>query len=172
MTRVDFYVLSDTDEAQRLDVVCKLAEKAINQSKRVFIHTECNALAASLGAALWRYRDDSFLPHCTLEAGDSPVAESASAAEESTKITISSTKTGSMVGTARMEPIAIGQDGRHPDSERSVLINLGTDVPPFFSRFERTLEVINQQEEIRDSGRKRYSYYQQRGYPLAHHKMS
>jgi len=68
--------------------------------------------------------------------------------------------------------VAIGCAHPQPDSERTVLINLGQNVPPFFSRFERTLEVINQQEDIRAKGRLRYTYYQQRGYPLAHHKLA
>lgn len=163
MTRIDFYVLSDADDAQRLDMVCKLAEKAVKQSKRVFIHTECNDLATSLDSALWEYRDDSFLPHCTL-AADNHAAPAEAGNGSGTDPDLSM--------APRMEAIAIGHACKHPDSARSVLINLGNDVPPFFSRFERTLEVINQREDIRNSGRKRYSYYQQRGYPLAHHKMS
>lgn len=172
MTRIDFYVLADADDAQRLEVVCKLAEKAVSQSKRVFIHTECSVLAESLDSALWEYRDDSFLPHCTL-ADDDATAASSGAAHSNQVNEPTVLADGSVAGTTpRMEPIAIGQACKHPDSARSVLINLGEEVPPFFSRFERTLEVINQREDIRDSGRKRYSYYQQRGYPLAHHKMS
>jgi len=155
MTRIDFYLLPDDDADQRLAMVCRLAEEAVQQCKRVFIHTECDALANELDATLWHYRDDSFLPHRTLN----------DAAGKNTKADANSTV---MV----TEPVAIGCAASQPDPARSVLINLACDVPPFFSRFERTLEIINQQQDIRDSGRRRYSFYQQRGYPLTHYKMS
>ncbi|MBX2825993.1 MAG: DNA polymerase III subunit chi [Gammaproteobacteria bacterium] len=167
MTRIDFYLLPHDNEADRLDMVCKLAEKAVRQSKRVFIHTECEKLAASLDSALWHYRDDSFLPHCTLEYTESR--------ENTAGVRKSETAAGAATavpGSVHPEPVAIGCAAAQPDSQRTVLINLAQEVPPFFSRFERTLEVINQQEDVRDSGRRRYTYYQQRGYPLAHHKLA
>jgi len=169
MTRVDFYLLPDDDEAERLNMVCKLAEKAVKQSKRVFIHTECEQLAASLDAALWQYRDDSFLPHCTLE--NSPTETSPMDTPLTTR-SADHADSGSTHAADNLEPVAIGCAHPQPDSERTVLINLGQNVPPFFSRFERTLEVINQQEDVRAEGRLRYTYYQQRGYPLAHHKLA
>jgi len=58
-----------------------------------------------------------------------------------------------------------------PANDRRLLINLAAKVPPFFSRFERALEVVNQQQSVRDCGRERYRFYHQRGYPLQHHKM-
>jgi len=163
MTRIDFYVLPDASEGQRVATVCRLAEKAVRQSKRVFIHTECEHLAATLDSALWQYRDDSFLPHVTLGAGDHRHGDSVGGSDNGSD-NVDAEHTS-------VEPVAIGCDRPQPDPQRSILINLGVEVPPFFSRFERTLEVINQQQEIRDSGRARYSYYQQRGYPLSHHKL-
>jgi len=63
--------------------------------------------------------------------------------------------------------LSLGQ----PGADRSLLINLANEVPPFFSRFERTLEVVDQTEDVRDSGRVRYRFYQSRGYPLKHHSL-
>lgn len=156
MTRVDFYVLSATESAQttddsaRLDMVCKLAEKAFRQSRKVFIHTDNAELANKVDAALWDFRSDSFVPHCTISRD-----------EQSTDNTITH---------AVREPVAIGY-GTEPDLERSVLINLAETVPPFFSRFERTLEVVSEAPGVREGARERYRYYQHRGYPLNHHKL-
>ena len=59
-----------------------------------------------------------------------------------------------------------------PGNDRNLLINLATEVPSFFSRFDRTLEVVNEQPEVQGAGRLRYRFYQQRGYPLHHHKIA
>ena len=47
-------------------------------------------------------------------------------------------------------------------------MNLDSHVPPFFSRFERTLEFVNKDTEVQAAGRERYLFYKQRGYPLNH----
>lgn len=159
MTRVDFYVLETPASAQeqvstqdpttdaRMAMVCKLAEKAVRQSRRVFIHTDSEHLAQAVDTALWDFRGDSFIPHCQVKGtSEEPVPHSV------------------------QEPVAIGYNAE-PDLERSVLINLGQTVPPFFSRFERTLEVVGGAPDGKEDARERYRYYQQRGYPLHHHKL-
>ncbi len=143
MTRVDFYVLPDDSDANRVDMVCRLAEKAYRQSKRVYIHTDDAAMAALIDDALWHFREESFVPHSTVTPE---------------------------IPAMLAEPVEIGFHA-NPETSHAVLINVGQEVPPFFSRFERTLEVVNQHESVRSTGRTRYSFYQQRGYPLQHHKI-
>ena len=197
MTRVDFYVLASTDSAStdpaasdtatsdpatshptatepestnsidsRTDMVCRLAEKAVRQSRRVFIHTDDQDLAKRVDEALWGFRDDSFVPHCRVVCTDHTDGHAS---------TNTGTNSGTGAGTtyttqAVQEPVAIGYN-TEPDLERSVLINLAESVPPFFSRFERTLEVVTEAPGVREGARERYRYYQQRGYPLHHHKL-
>lgn len=76
---------------------------------------------------------------------------------------------GDLVG-ANDSGLSIDHAG-DPDGQQEELINLAPEVPHFFSRFERTLEVIYQQEPTRAIGRERYKYYQCRGYPLRHIKI-
>ncbi len=52
-----------------------------------------------------------------------------------------------------------------------VLVNLATDVPEFFSRFARIAEIIDQEKNRRESGRKRYRYYREQGYVPNHHRL-
>lgn len=52
-----------------------------------------------------------------------------------------------------------------------VLINLASEVPEFFSRFERVAEIIDQDESRRESGRKRYRDYRKQGFEPNHHKL-
>ena len=53
-----------------------------------------------------------------------------------------------------------------------VLINLGSDTPEFFSRFERLVEIVTIDENDRASGRSRFRFYKDRGYPLSTHEVS
>jgi DNA polymerase-3 subunit chi len=53
-----------------------------------------------------------------------------------------------------------------------VLINLASEVPEFFSRFQRVAEIIDQDQDRRHSGREHYRYYRDRGYSLTHHELN
>ncbi len=144
MTRIDFYVLPDEDAHNRAMLVCKLTEKAFRHDKSVFIHSEDVTLLQQLDEQLWQFRPDSFVPHRLLASDDHAQYNDT-------------------------DPVQLSTG--EPGSDCHVLINLSSTVPTFFSRFERTLEVVNSAENVRDSGRERYKFYQQRGYPLHHHKM-
>ena len=144
MTRVDFYVLPGADPDARLEFVCRLAEKAQEQGQTVFVHGDDEALLAALDEALWSFRPSAFVPHRLIPADEVPSAVDGDPVQ-----------------------LSVGE----PAPDRRVLINLGESVPPFFSRFERALEVVDQTEVVRDAGRERYRFYQHRGYPLKHHRL-
>lgn len=144
MTRVDFYVLQSTDPADRLTSACVLAERAVERGKLLYLYSSDASLLARLDDLLWGFRADSFLPHRLL--GDE-----------------------TPVDGAYEEPIVLS--GGEPPLDRRVLLNLDTSVPPFFSRFEQLLEVVDQSPDVRDAGRERYRFYQHRGYPLKHHSL-
>ena len=144
MTRVDFYVLPGEDPAARLEFVCRLAEKALERRRNVFVHGDDEAELERLDALLWGFRPTAFVPHRLVPAGEPP-------------------------GAAERAPVELSTGEPHPD--RHVLVNLGRDVPAFFSRFERALEVVDQRPPIRDAGRERYRFYRHRGYPLGHHRL-
>jgi DNA polymerase-3 subunit chi len=61
--------------------------------------------------------------------------------------------------------------GEMPPDEHEVMINLAHPTPPFFSRFERVVEIVSAAEEARAQARERYRFYQERGYPLASHNI-
>jgi len=145
MTRVDFYVLPNADPAQRPLLACKLADKAYGQGLKVYIHTASESDSQQLDELLWTFRDGSFLPHAIHSAvnGEPP-------------------------------PILLGHDHEptgHPTSHTDVLINLGTDIPRFFGRFERVAELVDQRTELLTQSRERYRYYRERGYELKSHNL-
>lgn len=63
-------------------------------------------------------------------------------------------------------PIVIGHRDNFPHSE--LLISLHTVCQPFFSRFERVIEIVSQDEVDAKLGRERYVFYKDRGYEMRH----
>ncbi len=141
MTEVDFYLLKDDSEQARVQFACRLADKAYRLGNRVFIHTRSAEQTQQLDKLLWTFQQNSFVPHELYQAG-----------------------------RRASSPVQLAHDAE-PDADSDVLINLAADVPLFFSRFERVAELVDGSESMRRQGRKRYSFYKDRGYPLRTHEI-
>ncbi|MDH4040717.1 MAG: DNA polymerase III subunit chi [Gammaproteobacteria bacterium] len=63
MTRVGFYVVQAADQAQRLQVAARLADKAFQRGHAIFINAVDESQARALDELLWSFRPASFLPH-------------------------------------------------------------------------------------------------------------
>ncbi|MDT8310857.1 MAG: DNA polymerase III subunit chi [Methylophaga sp.] len=140
MTRVSFYILKSQDPQSRQQVACRLAEKAWREGHQVFIYTENAEQSAEMYNALWVFRPESFVPHQIM-------------AEASTV----------------MAPVLISHDHTPPPRLMDVLINLNAEQPMFFSQFERLAEIIDDDDQVKQYGRQRYKFYQDRGYHLDTH---
>ncbi len=128
-----------THATNRLQTACRLSAKAVKQGLRVMILTPDAETSRQLDEMLWRYPPTGFIPHC--HASD-PVAE--------------------------VTPVIIAEAGEAlPHDE--VLLNLKNDSPPFFSRFQRLVEIVDKGEE--QEARERYRFYRDRGYEIHHHKL-
>ena len=75
-----------------------------------------------------------------------------------------------LAGDGEDAPVHIGH-GTEPGEGFHLLINLGPEVPSFFSRFERVAEVVDGDETQKARGRERFRFYKDRGYPLETHKL-
>ncbi len=56
-----------------------------------------------------------------------------------------------------------------PETYDGVLVNLTTEVPDFFGRFDRVAEIVVGQTRV--PGRLRYKFYRDRGFPLYSHDL-
>lgn len=139
MTEIDFYVLSPGAQGDRFQLACRLVEKAYAQGRRVYLYTDSATHSEQLDRLLWTFRDGSFIPHGLLHQVD-----------------------------AALSPVLIGHQD-DPAEEHDILINLSSQLPAFFSRFQRLLEPLDQTPAILQAGRERYKHYKERGYPLRHH---
>ena len=70
---------------------------------------------------------------------------------------------------AGVTPVIIGREAMK--LPHNVLLNLDVEQPPFFSRFQRLIEIAGTAPEDTCAARKRYRFYQDRGYEIRHHKL-
>lgn len=141
MTRVDFYVLEDTSPGAAPLFACRLTEKAMKQGHCIYINTASDQQLQQLDDLLWSFRAGSFLPHTVYNPGVNQV-----------------------------EPVLLGH-ATEPDGTDDVLVNLAPDVPLFFSRFKRVVELVSSDENQKAAARERYGFYRDRGYTLNTHRI-
>jgi DNA polymerase-3 subunit chi len=125
-----------------LAVAARIVAKAYAAHGSVRVLTPDAAATDALDRLLWIQPPLAFLPHCRM---DSVVAAET--------------------------PIWIDERTAH-DGPASVLVNLQSEPPPFFSRFERLAEIVGRDEAAIAAGRARYRFYRERGYELRTHNLS
>ena len=142
MTRIDFYILENQDPRSQDKLACRITDKAWQQQHKVYIHTNTLAQSQQLDDLLWVFQDGSFLPHSLYQTD-----------------------------IARDTPVLIGHD-HEPEHINDVLINLADDVPPFYSRFQRVVELVGGDETMKQKARDRFKYYRDRGHAIETHNLS
>ncbi len=141
MARVDFYVLSQSNEKARQLFACKLAEKAYRLDNSVHILVGNRADVERLDELLWTFRDGSFVPHHVI--GSPASLES---------------------------PISIGCDA-DDIAPRDLLINLCDEVPIAADSFPRVAELVTSDQDCKQRSRKRYASYRDQGHDINTHKL-
>jgi len=138
MTSVDFYF----NAADKLQVACRLAGKALASGKRLMIYVPQADTAQQIDRLLWTWPATGFVPHCR--------AEDALAAQT---------------------PVLICAEAGTP-AQCDILLNLGQETPPAFERYDRLLEVVARDDGERQAARERYRFYRERGYRIADHDLA
>jgi DNA polymerase-3 subunit chi len=126
----------------KLHTACTLSAKAYSRGMRVLAFCPDTDASQKFSRLLWTSQAVSFIPHCT--AAD-PLAA--------------------------VTPIIVDHDGSNVPHDE-VLINLGTEWPPFFSRFQRLIEIVSLDEEDCGHARARFKFYRDRGYAIQSHDLS
>ncbi|MGH8801960.1 MAG: DNA polymerase III subunit chi [Casimicrobiaceae bacterium] len=125
--------------ADPLRLAAKLVARAVEQHGSARVLTADAAATAALDRILWQEPQVSFLPHCRLGHPE-----------------------------ANETPVLI-DDTREHAGPAAVLINLHPEPAPFFSRFERLIEIVGVQEQELATGRARFRFYRERGYAIRNH---
>lgn len=128
--------------ADKFRLAAKLGGKAMAQSARMFVLTPDAAMTSHMEHLLWTLGQTSFFPHCR---SSHPLAQET--------------------------PIIVDHDGTHLPHD-DILLNLCETHPPFFSRFQRLIEVVGTEPDDKVAGRLRYKFYRDRGYEIRDHDMT
>ena len=131
-----------TGSADKLRTACQLSHKAMQNGVRVALSTPDAATADALDKLLWQFPATAFIPHCRSDAEEA----------------------------AQCPVVLNGGNDRFPHYD--LLISLHDECPPFFSRFERVIEIVGQDAEDSRLGRERFKFYRDRGYELNHIDLS
>ena len=59
-----------------------------------------------------------------------------------------------------------------PGDHHQILINLQGEIPTWFSRFERVIELVQPESEDEQTKRENFKFYKERGYALDFHDLS
>jgi DNA polymerase-3 subunit chi len=130
-----------THVADKLQVACTLCAKAFGQGLRVFVRCPDAATAQRFDRMLWSSPSTGFTPHC-----------------------------GPRDARAAMTPVIVDHQGEAPAHDE-VLLNLGAECPPYFSRFRRLIEIVSLDDGDRELARGRYRHYRDCGYEIRTHDL-
>ena len=131
-----------THVEDKLRTACRLAAKAYSADLRVMVSCTDADIAGRFDRMLWTTPAIGFIPHCM--ASDRLAPET---------------------------PIVIDYLGTEP-AHNQVLLNLKTEWPPLFSRFQRLIEIVSTEDEDRRLARERFKFYRDRGYEIRTHDLS
>jgi DNA polymerase-3 subunit chi len=126
----------------KLHVACQLAAKALQQRLHVFIYAPEESVARGIDRTLWTFQAISFIPHCM-----------------------------AFDALAQQTPVLIARDAGAATYDELIL-NLHSETPPSFSRFQRLVEIVGAQEDDRQAARARFRFYRDRGYEIFSHDLA
>ena len=127
-----------TGSKDKLRTACQLSHKAMQNGVSTVISTHDAATIDALDKLLWHYPATAFIPHCRSDAAEA----------------------------AQMSVVLSHGSDKFPHHD--LLISLHSECMPFFSRFERVIEIIGHNAEDSRLGRERFKFYRDRGYELRH----
>jgi DNA polymerase-3 subunit chi len=134
-------VLFYTNAPDKLRTTCQLSCKALERNRRVMVLTPESRVTEQLSKMLWSTPSTGFTPHCRV--------------------------TDRLAGVT---PIIVDHTPE-PVIHEDVLINLREEMPSYFSRFQRLVEIVTNDPDDRSRARERYRYYRDRGYEIVTHDL-
>jgi DNA polymerase III subunit chi len=130
-----------THVEDKLKTACVLTSKAYGRGLKVTVFCPDADTAQRFDRLLWTSPPTAFVPHC---APDDPLAPET--------------------------PVIVDSRGERLLHDE-VLVNLGTEWPPFFSRFQRLVEIVSLEDDDRVTARERFRFYRDRGYEIRSHDL-
>ncbi len=142
MPEVVYYVLTAPSQQDKWLTACKLIEKAFKQGYLCNILTESEHHSKLIDDLLWTFRQGSFIPHQILRSSELPQVP---------QILIS----------AELNLLP----------KQHILVNLSRSFSEEFMLFQRVLEILENDPDVKQAGRERYRSYQLLGANLVTHNL-
>ena len=126
----------------KVQTAARLASKAYQLGRRLTVYCTEKATVEQFDRVLWTTPAIGFVPHCRAEDA-----------------------------VAAATPVVIDSSGNDPHND-DVLLNLDSERPPYFSRFQRLIEIVAGDEGDKQRARDRYKFYRDRGYEIRTHDLA
>lgn len=139
--RVDFYLLSSSEQQAKMLLACRLLEKAYRHNHRVFVYCNNQQQAEALDELLWTFKDDSFIPHNLQGEGPEPPPA-----------------------------VQIGHN-QEPRGFNDILLNLSDQVPAFYQKFKRVMELVANDDAAKEQSRQHFREYRSKQCELHTHQI-
>jgi len=144
MPEASFYILKTDSLSERFIFACKLIEKAYRCGEFCYVYTDSAQQSQQLDDQLWTFRENSFIPHQQYdEFNKAPENE---------------------------QTVLIGNKAA-PENWQKLIFNLSSRYPDDLTKTERVLEILDNNETLKQAGRQRYRQYQQDGFKITTHKV-
>jgi DNA polymerase-3 subunit chi len=141
MTNIDFYLIPEKNLSESYRFICRLIDKAYQQKRKVYVHTNSLDESKIIDDLLWTFRDDAFVPHNIFS--------------------------NNLISIA---PIQIGHE-IIPDNFNDILLNLTKIFPQDFTQFQRVLEIVPNNEDDKKISRQKYRLYQEKNCEIKSHDL-
>ena len=141
MRRVEFH----HGIGNKLAYACRLLRKAHRAGAQVAVTGDLATLQA-LDRELWVFDDQEFLPHVL--AVQQPLPE-----------------------RLHHTPIWLSPDPASAPGERSILVNVGREMPAGMERFQRLFDLVSSEPDDRQEGRRRWKAYAAQGWDVQTHEV-
>ena len=132
--------------SDKLAYACRLLRKAYRAGASVVV-TGDEAALRTLDKQLWTFDEQEFLPHVLALAQQA------------------------VPPRLHASPIWLSADPGSAPGERSVLINLGTEIPKGMDRFPRLFDIVGSEADDRQHGRQRWKAYAAMGWQVQPHEV-
>ena len=131
-----------TNVGDKLVTACRIAAKAYALGNRMLVLCPDSETATRVDRMLWTTPATGFIPHCSPR--DPLAAET---------------------------PIIVDHTAEEAVGDQ-VLLNLRSEWPPFFARYERLVEIVSADDEAdKQAARERFKFYRERGYEIRTHNL-
>lgn len=123
--RIDFYLLENATKSSQntLLFICRLIDKAYQKKHQVYVYLTDKNLCKQLNDLLWTFQDSSFIPH------QEYAADSATSQCDTPNVPVL---------LSCLQP---------PGNYNDILVNLSDNIPIFYQKFARAIEIVPVDEE-------------------------